>query len=393
MAWRMQALLPRIRATGTLKTLGAATHLARFGSRHFGSAEAQGLVAKVEAKSASGRPIRRDSPLYAQLLEEMDRLRAENDKILAKVDELNVSRTKLVSESSELIAAIHQGGQDPNHMAETLEKIEDLDQNVGELRSSQIQNYLSIGALKRQMVTVQKNEEVMQLSKDIYEQIGRGEAVPEDGPLAASLDNAANRLSDEFDSFSKSIAAAKKELDTVVGRVRSVELSLRARRGKADHEAETLRFNLISGLYEARRKNAQLTRYRIQQALNVKLIAVLERAREAFRFHSRIQALIDSGDKEQMEVEVASLLRGINATQKHAAELEASKATHSKEIQDVTVKLREFEDKVTPETGKLREKLIAALREEEFCIARLEVLRQVQVQDIKFLASLRQAMA
>lgn len=351
------------------------------------------MVAEVEAKSASGRPIRRDSPLYAQLLEEMDRLRAENDKILAKVDELNVSRTKLVSESSELIAAIHQGGQDPNHMAETLEKIEDLDQNVGELRSSQIQNYLSIGALKRQMVTVQKNEEVMQLSKDIYEQIGRGEAVPEDGPLAASLDNAANRLSDEFDSFSKSIAAAKKELDTVVGRVRSVELSLRARRGKADHEAETLRFNLISGLYEARRKNAQLTRYRIQQALNVKLIAVLERAREAFRFHSRIQALIDSGDKEQMEVEVASLLRGINATQKHAAELEASKATHSKEIQDVTVKLREFEDKVTPETGKLREKLIAALREEEFCIARLEVLRQVQVQDIKFLASLRQAMA
>ena len=46
----------------------------------------------------------------------------------------------------------------------------------------------------------------------------------------------------------------------------------------------------ISGLYEARRKNAQLTRYRIQQALNVKLVSVLERAREAFRMHARIQA-------------------------------------------------------------------------------------------------------
>jgi len=34
---------------------------------------------------------------------------------------------------------------------------------------------------------------------------------------------------------------------------------------------------------------------------------------------SILQALIDSGDKEQMEVEVASLLRGINATQKHDA--------------------------------------------------------------------------
>ena len=94
----------------------------------------------------------------------------------------------------------------------------------------------------------------------------------------------------------------------------------------------------------------------------------------------------------------------------------------------MTQKLRDLEDQVSPETGKLREKLIAALREEarplrgpnstifgqfstifhyfsiffdhfqrvlslsepvrspkwvqrqEFCIARLEVLRQVQVQ-------------
>ena len=34
-----------------------------------------------------------------------------------------------------------------------------------------------------------------------------------------------------------------------VGRVRSLELSLRARRGKADHEAETLRFNLRLGCH------------------------------------------------------------------------------------------------------------------------------------------------
>ena len=36
------------------------------------------------------------------------------------------------------------------------------------------------------MVTVQKNEEVMQLAKEIYERIDRGEAVPEDGELAAT---------------------------------------------------------------------------------------------------------------------------------------------------------------------------------------------------------------
>eukprot|EP00434_Breviolum_minutum_P044834 symbB.v1.2.040094.t1/scaffold6983.1/size14050/2 len=105
------------------------------------------------------------------------------------------------------------------------------------------------------------------------------------------------------------------------------------------------------------------------------------------------RALIASKDKAQMEVEVASLLRGIDATQKHVEELEVAKASHSTQIQDVTAKLREFTDKVSPETGKLREQLIAALREEEFCIVRLEVLRQVQVQDIKFLAHLRQALA
>lgn len=350
-------------------------------------------MAEVEAKSASGRPIRQDSPLYAKLTEEVERLRAENDQILAKVEELDVSRRQLVSDSSGVVAAIGEGGADPSAMAATLEKIEELDQHMGELRSVQIQNYLSIGALKRQVVTVQKNEEVIRLSTQVYEKIAQGEEVPEDGPLAVSLEEAVGRLRDEFDQFSQSIAVTKKELDTVVGRVRSIELSLRARRGKAGHEAETLRADLISGLYEARRKNAQLTRYRIQQALNVKLEAVLERAREAFRFHARIQALITSGDKPLMEVEIASILREIDQAQKHADDLEAIKAAHSKEVQDVTARLREFEDKVTPETGKLREKLIAALREEEFCIARLAVLRQVQAQDIKFLANLRQALS
>eukprot|EP00438_Fugacium_kawagutii_P035707 Skav234666 [mRNA] locus=scaffold1131:345340:356029:- [translate_table: standard] len=214
----------------------------------------EGLVAKVEAKSASGRPIRRDSPLYAQLYEEVDRLRSENDKILAKVEELNSSRTQLVSESSGLIAAIHQGGQDPSHMAETLEKIEDLNSNMGELRSSQIQNYLSIGALKRQMVAVQKNEEVMQLAKDIYEQIGRGDAVAEDSAesfLAGCLFGDGSKEGDARGwVFGRALAPSCAGRGSQVGRVRSVELSLRARRGKADHEAETLRFNLRLGAGE-----------------------------------------------------------------------------------------------------------------------------------------------
>lgn len=58
--------------------------------RRFGSAEAQGIVAAIEAKSGSGRPIRKDSALYVQLNQEVDRLRKENDEILAKARELEL---------------------------------------------------------------------------------------------------------------------------------------------------------------------------------------------------------------------------------------------------------------------------------------------------------------
>ncbi|CAE7768337.1 unnamed protein product [Symbiodinium sp. KB8] len=65
--------------------------------------------------------------------------------------------------------------------------------------------------------------------------------------------------------------------------------------------------------------------------------------------------------------------------------------TVARKVHEVTAKLRQHEEVVTPETGKLREQLIAALREEEFCMARLAVLRKSQAQDVKFLASLRKA--
>jgi len=365
--------------------------LAQTSGRPFGSAgSAQVLVAQVEAAVASGRPIRQQSTLYSKISEEVDRLRSDNDGIMTKVEELDSSRSELVKKSTGFVADV-KAGKDTSEMVETLNKIEEIDHQTAELRSQQIQNYLDIGALKRQRVTVQKNEEVVEISSQVYETIAKDEVLSEDAPLAVSLGETVGKLEAEFDSFSQSIAGAKKELENVVSRVRSLELSLRARRAKADHETDTLRANLISGLYEARRKNAQLTRYRIQQALNVKLVSVLERARQTFRTQARIKELIATGNKEQMEVEVAGLLHEMDVAESTAAELEEAKAQHTQEVNDVTAKLRQHEDKVTPETGKLREQLIAALREEEFCMARLAVLRSSQAQDVKFLASLRAA--
>ncbi|CAE7551027.1 unnamed protein product [Symbiodinium natans] len=377
--------LPRLALAAQQRAFGSAVP-----QRRRNVSAAQVLVAQVEAAVASGRHINKGSPLYEKIGVEVDRLRSENDTVIAKVDELDSSRAKLVADSTAFVAGV-RAGEDGSQMVETLQKIEELDRQMAELRSQQIQNYLDIGALKRQRVTIQKNEEVMEIVSQVYEMMEKDEMIAEDAELAVALGEKVSKLEAEFDSFSQSIATAKKELENVVSRVKSLELSLRARRDKANHETDTLRANSISGLYEARRKNAQLTRYRIQQALNVKLVSVLERARQAFRTHTRIKELIDSGNKAQMEVVVGELLREMEVAVTTAAELEEAKARHSKEVHDVTAKLRQHEEVVTPETGKLREELIAALREEEFCMARLAVLRKSQAQDVKFLASLRKA--
>jgi len=345
---------------------------------------------------AGGKPLGRASPVYAQINEEMDKLRAANDKILAEVSALDKSREDLIAASDRQITEISDKGKADGYVqgvVETLSQIEELERRTAEMRSSQIQNYLNIGALKRQRVFIEKSEKALGLAEQVYAVLDEEAAGSDVEALAASMSEVVLELREEFDSFAKEIMKTKKDIDNKVGFIRSIELTLRAKRGKADHETDALRTSLESGLYEARRKNAKLTRYRIQQALNVKLIAVLERARQSLQRHSDIQVLLSSGDKEQMEMRVKMLLRDIELTNKTAQELRAKRAAFTKEVSGKTEQLRKFAEIVTPETGALREQLIEALREESLCIGRLAVLRRVQAQDVKLLARLGKALA
>eukprot|EP00440_Ansanella_granifera_P030996 gb/GFBE01033660.1/.p1 GENE.gb/GFBE01033660.1/~~gb/GFBE01033660.1/.p1 ORF type:complete len:394 (+),score=104.44 gb/GFBE01033660.1/:1-1182(+) len=359
--------------------------------RAFGSAK--DLADEVEAVVAGGKSIGRSSELYLKISEELERLRTGNDKILAEVAACDTARLKLVDETDQAIDEIRKGhASSAEQMAGSLSEMENLSRQIAELRSRQISNYMDIGALKRQRVVIQKSEEAMSLANQVYDALEKEEHIPEDGPLAVEMSKVTLKLRKEFDEFSKSLSATKKTLDNVVSRLRSIELSLRVRRGKADHETDALRTTLLAALFEARRKNAQLTRYRVQQALNVKLVAVLERAKQSLLRNAQIQALIDSGNKDHMETETKVLLRDLEVTQKTARDLEATKASRMKEVSEVTAKLRAMDHVVTPETGALRERLVEALREEEFCMARLAVVRKVQAQDVKFLARIGKAL-
>jgi len=242
---------------------------------------------------------------------------------------------------------------------------------VASMRSSQIQNYLDVGALKRQRAAIEKSEEVTKLSNQAY--AASEEALPEEeiAKLEVEILDTVQRLRQESDAVADAVLVTRKDITNVVSETRSIQLSLRVRRGKADAESDKLRSTLVAKLYEVRRKSAKLTGLRDIQAYNVKLIAVLERARHALRRHSEVQALIATGNKEHMDTE----------------------AKHVAEILEVTAKLRGLDDEVTPETSSLRERLIAALRQEEFCTSRLAILRKAQAQDVKFMADLGKAIA
>ena len=65
--------------------------------------------------------------------------------------------------------------------------------------------------------------------------------------------------------------------------------------------------------------------------MNHMALSFKNRSLNRFVRYIRRQELVASGDSAQIEVEIKALLREIHSTQKHADELEASRATCSKE--------------------------------------------------------------
>lgn len=355
------------------------------------------LATEVERELASGKKLQKGGSTYTKVEAELTRLREDNDHIIAQDMELKEVRSGHVAEEQKIIEQVRTTGDvkvHGPHLIDILKKIEDIDFQLAGLRCQQLENSRDISKLKREKVRIEKSEAVRTLIEQVDQAVEEGQSVSEGGPLAGAISDLVQGLYDEFDKNNEAASDTKKDIENSLSRLRSLVLGRRVRRGRINSETEALGGQLVSSFYELQRKNTKLGRLRDVQALNAKEINVLERAMDKLSRHARVRDLIQAKDVQKMEAEAAQLWEEIQQVRAALADLEAARAKHAQEAADAVDRLRapSMLGVVTPETGELRERLIASLREEELCASRLAVLRGAQAQDIMFLGQLRAAL-
>lgn len=355
------------------------------------------LAAEVEYNLASGQRLPTGGSLYSLLDAELSRLRWDNDRIIARVDDLKKIREAHVVEEDKILEQMRSDPSSTAHgtrLIETLKRIEEIDFQIAGLRSQQLENSRGVSAMKRGKVRIELSDELMSMVEKVDEVLREGKALSQKDPLTGALSALVQRQLEEYDRNAAAALEAKKDIENSLAKMRTLALGKRVRRGRIDPETEAIGGQLVASFYELQRKNAKLVRLRDVQLLNTKEVNVLERVIDKLARHARIQELIDSGDKAKMQSEADLMLHEMEVTKKALAELEAVKAGHAREAAQAVERLRapDLKDAVTPETGALREGLFAALRGEELCASRLAVLRGVKAQHAALLGELRTAM-
>lgn len=353
------------------------------------------MMAEVERALAGGGRVEKGGALHGKVEVELRRLREDNDRITSQVLGLKKARAQLVATEDDLISKMRHDGDVHSHgpsFASAVRKIEEVDSELAGLRCQQLVNSRDVAELKLGKVRIETREEVAELVRRVDEALAGG---LDASGLQAEVQDLVKRLRDEFDASAHAVSATTKELDNTVGRLRNLELSIRVRRGRIDAETDALRGQLVSAFFEAKRKNSRLMRIRDSQAQNAKDINVLERALDRMARDSKIKEVLASGDKQRLSVEASALWEDIEQMQKALLRLEEVRDRHSEEVATAIADLRtpDMVGTVSAETGARRERLIAALREEELCAQRLAMLRNVQALDIELLRKVKSAMA
>jgi len=198
---------------------------------------------------------------------------------------------------------------------------------------------------------------------------------------------------ERFDGHSEIVQATKQDVDVAIGKLKNLVLDLRVRRSSIDAEMDCLRGNFESGFYEAKRKNARLARLRDQQAMTGKEIALLEQVLHKIKLCERVRSAITQGNRQKIEEEAKKIWKENESTQKALRRLDEHCAKLSDEGQRMVQALRApaHWSAMSPQTGELREKFVAAVREEELAFERLAALRGTQALQIKLLGELRAA--
>lgn len=120
---------------------------------------------------------------------------------------------------------------------------------------------------------------------------------------------------------------------------------------------------------------------------------MLERVRAKLIRHVEISHLLKAGDAGKLAAKAELLQEEIARVRSQIKTIESDMEADIDEANAIIAQLREKKDSLTPETGKLREQLIATIHRKEQVKGRLAALRGEKVQNLRALAVLQAALA
>eukprot|EP00928_Gymnodinium_smaydae_P087992 TRINITY_DN72152_c0_g1_i1.p1 TRINITY_DN72152_c0_g1~~TRINITY_DN72152_c0_g1_i1.p1 ORF type:complete len:437 (-),score=76.80 TRINITY_DN72152_c0_g1_i1:257-1567(-) len=354
------------------------------------------LVAEFERALARGERLGSDESTYQNLREEAKRLRLENDEIMATLDDLNKRRAELVAVEASSSLQLQSDGSFEEHGAEEVEvlkAIREIDYEAAALRYQQCVNIQDVGLLKRTMNRIESMSEVNNVVDRIDASLDNGEPLEANGPEIASIDRLVEKYRSDYDASTNAVWEYRDDMKEVIASLRRKGDILREYEG--DYETQDVadvRWDLVSDLQQMKRMLAQLSRLRDMQKLTAKEIGLLERSRTKLIRHARVRALIKEGDRNKLEEKLKKLNTETSQLRNAITSLESAQNEHLNDSSEITEKLREMTDVWTPESGNLRQKLIASINTEEKMRARLAVLRGTQVENIRFISMINAAL-
>lgn len=348
----------------------------------------------MELAVASGQTLRKGDELYLRVDEALKKVREENNGVVAQINDLRSVRKEHVTEESRLYSLM-QGGDVREHgelFIEQLRKIQEVDGDIAKMRFIQFQNSRDISELKRKKNRIERLGQLADVMAKL-EEVSEDDDEQSHAVLKEALKTQED-LQSEFDANKTEVVATRKEIESALGTMRNLELALLVRRGKHDAEVETFRGDLVTAFFTAQRKNMKLTRLREWQGFLLKDIGNLEQAIGKIQRRERVKEVIARGDRTILEMEFRQMVENVEKLQAVADNLETNCEQAADDTIESIEKLRDpsLIDSVNVETGRLREKLIKALRKEELGSKRLRQIRETQAQYIILMGKLKDAL-
>jgi len=353
------------------------------------------LVTEVEKELVQGSHINKDGDVYANLVAESDRVRSDNDSLATEVADLKTTRTEYVALEDQLTKRLHEAGTFSAHEAEigkAAKNIKGIDLKLASLQCQHQQNIRDVGFLKRTMSRIEKRSDVSTIVEKVEEALTSGRVLREDGAEAIEIREMLGKLHGEFDRVEPKIVSTEEEMIDIDTNLQ--ELTPRIRYGdEPSAEKYRMRWELMDHLKRSMRMLAQVSRLRDIQIINSAEINILERALSKILRKARIQKVIASGDREQMEAKMHVLRDDVDSLRLQMKDIEAKLQPHAQEGLEILAELRIAKNLFNAKSGKRRELLIANLHKEEQWKKRLAVLRGEKMQNIRFIALLEAALA